>query len=59
MCNLKRNDTNEISYRTETDLTDLQGLWLGERRMKGRERVWDGHVDTTIFKMDNQLGLTV
>ena len=39
MCNLKRNDTNEISYRTETDLTDIQnGLMVGGGADKGKKQ---------------------
>ena len=35
-------------------------LWLLRGRMRGRDRsrVWDEHVHTAIFKMDNQQGPT-
>ena len=47
----------EISRR---QLEFLKNLILGER-MKGRDNwgLWDQHVHTPIFKMDNQQGLTV
>ena len=32
---------------------------VGVQRRKGSEGVWDGHVNTAIFKMDNQQRLTV
>ena len=36
-------------------------LWLPERKCWGRDRlgVWDWHVHTTIFKIDNQQGPTL
>ena len=42
-------------YKTERDSkTWKMNLWLpGGRNSKG---VWEGHVHTAIFKMDNQLG---
>ena len=57
----KKNDTNELIYKTETDSqtyrTNLQllGGWR-EGIVKG---VWDGHIYMAIFKMDRQQGLTV
>ena len=54
MRNLKRNDTNELTYRTETD-SQNEFMVEGEGR---RQRVRDGHVHTDIFKMDNQQGHT-
>ena len=58
MQNLKRNDTNEFIYKTETDSQTLElKLWLpGGRDIQG---VWNGHVYTAIFKMNNQQGPTV
>ena len=53
MWNLKRNDTNEPNYRTETD-SDLQkNLWWGKLRSLG----WTG--THSIFTIDNQQGPTV
>ena len=63
MQTLKRHDTNELIYKTETDLqTKIRNLWLLEwGRMEGRgsQGVWDGCVHTAIFKMDNQQGPNV
>ena len=50
--NLKRNDTNELTYKTEDSQTQKKNLWLPEGR--DSYRVWEGHVLTAIFKMDNQ-----
>ena len=46
--NLKRNDTNELTYKTERDSqTYKTNLWLpGGRDGLG---VWDGHAHTAIF----------
>ena len=58
----KKNDTNELIYKTET-LTDLENKVMAARR-KG----WGGGIDwefgtdnvhTAIFKIDNQQGPTV
>ena len=52
MWNLKINDTNELTYKTERD-TDLEKelmVAVGE----GIVMVWEGHSHTAIFKMDNQ-----
>ena len=63
MWNIKINDINEFTYKTETDShASRKSLWLpgqgGEwwRRMKGRatQGVWDRHVHTAIFKMNSQ-----
>ena len=58
MWNLKKNDTNELTYKTERDSqTQKTMLWLlGGRDSQG---VWEGHAHTAIFKMDNQKGPTV
>ena len=61
MRNLKRNDTDELTYKTETG-SDLENLWFQSgRRMgaKDSQGVWDQHIYTTIFKMDNQKGAAV
>ena len=58
MQNLKRNYINEPTYKTDR-LTDLENeLMVAGVRIGGRDNqgVWDGHVHTAIFKMDNQLG---
>ena len=63
--NLKRNDTNELVYKTETDLqTQRANSWLLGERMGGRDRgfgmdivIFKVHI--AIFKMDNQQGSTV
>ena len=42
---------------TKQKQTQRRNLWLPEERMEmGRDRlgVWDGHVLTTVFKIDNQ-----
>ena len=53
MWNIKRNDTNELTYKTERDSqTQKMNLWLPGRR--DSQGLWDGHVHTAIFKMDNQ-----
>ena len=51
MQNLKRNDTNELTYKTERDSqTQKRNLWL----LRGRdsEGLWEGQVHTDIFKMN-------
>ena len=46
----------------QNSLTDLENEFLavggggGMREEKDNYGVWDGHVHTAIFKMDNQLG---
>ena len=62
ICNLKRNDKNQLIYKTEIDSqTQRMSLRLLGRRMGRRDSwgVWDGHVHTVIFKMDNQQSPTV
>ena len=55
--NLKRNDTNELRYKTERD-SQTQRKNYGQ---VGRDNqgVWDKHVHTAVFKMENQQGPTV
>ena len=53
----KRNDTNELIYKTNRDLqTEKVHVWLPGGKMGGKDsqEVWNGHVQTAIFKMDNQ-----
>ena len=49
MWNLKQNDTNELTYRTERDSQNLKHelMAAGEKR----QGVWEGDVHTAIFKM--------
>ena len=60
MWNLNRNDANELTYKIERDSqTQRKNLWLPEGRMgvgEGQLGVWDRHVHTALFKMDNQQG---
>ena len=57
MWNSKRNDTNELTYKTENKFL-VARKW---GRMGGRDSqgVWEGRTHTDIFKMDNQKGRTV
>ena len=50
--NLKSNDTNELTYKTDDSQTQKKNLWLPEGR--DSYRVWEGRVLTAIFKMNNQ-----
>ena len=47
---LKRNDTNELTYNTERD---------SQNELMSSRGVWDGHIHTAIFNMDNQQRPTV
>ena len=55
---LKKNDTNEIIFKTVTDSQEkkIMVTRVGGRRIIG---VWDWYWCTTIFKIDNQQGPTV
>ena len=62
MQSLKRNEANELTYKTETDSqTQRTKLWLCRGRIVGRDNqgVWDGHAHAAILKMDNQQGPNV
>ena len=54
-----KNDTNELIYKARSRLTDLEkelrvlGGKVGSRDRLG---IWDCHIYTTIFKIDNQQG---
>ena len=50
-----QNDVNELTKQKETQ-TERMNLHLLEGRMGRRDRqgVWNGHLHTAIFKMDNQ-----
>ena len=50
MWNLKRNDTNELTKQADSE-KELNSCGVGERDSL---RVWDEHVHTAIYKMDNQ-----
>ena len=57
MWNLKRNDTNKLTKQKMIQQTWRTNLvWL----LRGRDSqgVWDGHVHSAVFKMDNQQGPT-
>ena len=50
---MKRNDTNELIYKTEADLqTQRMNFWLPEEKHGGRDsyKVWYQHVHTAMFK---------
>ena len=62
MWNLKRNNTNDLTYkRGRAAQTYRMNLWLQGEAGEGRDTqgVWDGHVHTAMFKMDSQQGPTV
>ena len=62
MWDLKRNDTIELIYKTETDSQPQRmNLWFPGGRMGARDgqRLWDRHVHIVVFKMNNQQGPTV
>ena len=54
MRTLKRKDTSGLTYKTERDRLKKMKLWLPGGM--DSQKVWDGHVHTAIFKMDNQQG---
>ena len=53
----------QMNLQNRKRLTDLENKLMDSKRGrmggKGSQRVWDGHVYTVIFKMDNQQGSTV
>ena len=50
MWNLKRNDTNELNYKTETDSQAYRmNLWLPEGRMEGRVREFGMDMYTLLY----------
>ena len=62
MWNLKKNNTNELIYKTETDSqTSKQTYGYQRENVGGRDKlaVWDSHIHTTIYKIDSQLGPTL
>ena len=59
MWNLKRNDTDQLTNKMETDSQAQRiNLWLPGGKMRGTDSqgIWDRHVHTAIFKIDNQEG---
>ena len=68
---IKKNDTNELIYKIETNYfivsillyeTGIMNLWLpGEKGAETRNRlgILDWHEYTAIFKIDNQQGPTL
>ena len=55
--NLKSNDIDELTYKTvRNSQTQRMNLWLLVGGMEGRDRqgLWDGHIHSVIFKMNNQ-----
>ena len=62
MWNLKKNNTNELIYKTETDSqTSKQTYGYQRENVGGRDKlaVLDSHIHTTIYKIDSQLGPTL
>ena len=48
MWNLKRNNTNEFTYKTQTDSeTSISSLWLFRRMRRAIREVW-GRIDTWV-----------
>ena len=56
MWNLKRNETNELIYKAETDLRKELMVTRGNIRGRDSSGVWDWHVHIARFKIDNQQG---
>ena len=56
MWNLKRSDTHELTYKT--DSLARMNLWLLGQGGRESQGVWDEHVHSAVFKMDNQQGWT-
>ena len=61
MWDLKRNDTNELSQKTETDTAFEKELKVTRWKdgVRNSQGVWDGHVHIAIFKMNNQQGFAI
>ena len=56
MWNLKY-DTNELIYKTETDLENKVMVTKGEKGwLRYKSRVWNQQIQTTIYKIDKQQG---
>ena len=62
MWNLKGNGTNELIYKmkqTHKSREWTHGYQYGKVGGRDSWEVWDWHVHTAIFKLDNQQGPTV
>ena len=62
LCGIKKKDTNELTFRIETDSQTLKTkLWL--QKWKGAMRnglgVWDWHMHTEVYGMIGQWGPAV
>ena len=60
--NFFKKDTNELTYKTETDLQiSRTNLWLpeGKRGRRDKSEAWDEHMHPTTCKIDNHQGPTV
>ena len=58
----KKNDTNELIYKTEADSqTQKTNLWLpkGKGGRRNKLGIWEQHIYTTTYKTDKQQGPTV
>ena len=58
----KKNDTNELIYKTETDSQTLKTnlrLPKGKSGRRDKLEVWDLQMHTTIYKIDKQQGFTL
>ena len=61
MWNLKY-DTSELIYKTETDSqAQKTNIWLpkGTKGRRDKLGVWDQQIQTTIYNIDKQQGLTL
>ena len=59
MWNLKKNDASELLQEAEIDSqTQITNLPKGKGG-RGKLGVWDWHIHTTMYKIDNQQGPTV
>ena len=57
MCNLKKNDTNEVIYRqkqTHRLQKQTYGCQRGEAGKRGRLGVWNWHMHTIVYEMNSQ-----
>ena len=59
MWNLKRNYTNELIQKTDSQNQRTNIQLPGDKNRGKIQGVWDQHVYIPIPKMDNQQGLTV
>ena len=59
MWNLKRNDTNDLTYKPETDLREFMVAGGKDRAGRDSQGVWDGRGHTAVFNKENQQGPAV